>query len=79
MKKILLELIAEYGSQEKLARAIGVKQGTITGWIHGKHGINELNALRIEKMTNGRVRAIDLCPRLAEIEKIKALGGNQGL
>lgn len=76
MKEVLLELIAEYGSQEKLARAIGVKQGTITGWIHGKHGINELNALRIEKMTNGKVKAIDLCPRLAEIEKIKALSGN---
>lgn len=76
MKEVLLELVAEYGSQEKLARAIGVKQGTITGWIHGKHGINELNALRIEKMTNGKVKAIDLCPRLAEIEKIKALSGN---
>lgn len=72
MKKVLLELIAEYGSQEKLARAIGVKQGTITGWIHGKHGINELNASRIEKITNGKVKAIDLCPRLAEIEKMKA-------
>lgn len=76
MKEVLLELIAEYGSQEKLARAIGVKQGTITGWIHGKHGINELNALRIEKMTNGKVKAIDLCPRLAEIEKMKAPSGN---
>lgn len=76
MKEVLLELIAEYGSQEKLARAIGVKQGTITGWIHGKHGINELNALRIEKMTNGKVKAIDLCPRLAEIEKMKAPSGH---
>ena len=76
MKEVLLELVAEYGSQEKLARAIGVKQGTITGWIHGKHGINEINALRIEKITNGKVKAIDLCPRLAEIEKMKAPSGN---
>lgn len=76
MKDILLKLIAEHGSQEKFARAIGVKQGTVTGWLHGKHGINEINALRIEKITNGEIKAVDLCPRLAEIEKIKALSGN---
>lgn len=76
MKNILLQLIAEYGSQEKFARAVGVKQGTVTGWLNGKHGINEINALRIEKIAGDKVKATDLCPRLAEIEKMKAPSGN---
>lgn len=70
MKKSALieKLIAEFGSQTKLAKAVGVEQGTVTGWLYQKHGVNELNALKIEKITNGRFRAVELCPRLAELE-----------
>lgn len=59
------------GTQEKLALAIQVKQGTITAWLNNKHGISEKNALKIEKLTNGEFKAVDLCPRLAEIENLK--------
>lgn len=77
MKSLIIEkLIMEFGGQTKLAKKIGVKQGTITGWLHGKHGVNEINAIKIEQITNGKFKAVDLCPRLAEIEKIKALSGN---
>ncbi|OOR83900.1 transcriptional regulator [Moraxella canis] len=71
MKKsaIIEKLISEFGSQTKLAKAIGVEQGTVTGWLYQKHGVKELNALKIEKITNGKFRAVDLCPRLAELDK----------
>lgn len=67
---VVKNLIANFGSQILLADALGLKQGTITGWLNNKHGISERNALKIEKLTNGKFRAVDLCPRLAELEQI---------
>ncbi len=64
----ILELIQQFGGQIKLGKKVGVSQGTITGWLNQKHGISGTNAMKIEKLTNGKFRAIDLCPRLAEIE-----------
>lgn len=68
--KIIEKLIKHFGSQENLAFAVGVKQGTVTGWLNKKHGISERNAVIIEILTNGKFRATDLCPRLAELEKL---------
>ena len=73
---IIANLIAEFGGQVKLAKKIGVEQGTITGWLNKKHGMRESNALKIEKITNGKFKAVDLCPRLAEIEQIKTPSDN---
>lgn len=75
--KIISDLIAHFGSQTKLANAIGVKQGAVTGWLNGKFGISESNALKIEIATDGKFRAIDLCPALAEIEQLKQKSANQ--
>lgn len=64
---IIADVIAEFGGQVKLAKEVGVEQGTVTGWLNNKHGMRETNALKIEKLTNGKFRAVDLCPRLAEV------------
>lgn len=64
----IAKVIDFFGSQAKLAKAIGVEQGTVTGWLNRKHGINAINALKIEKATNGKFKAVDLCPKLREIE-----------
>ena len=66
-------LIRFFGTQDKTASALGVKQSTVNGWLKGKlnkggHGISSLNAQKAEKLTNGEVRAIDLCPELEELE-----------
>lgn len=69
MKSLIVQdLIKSFGSQTKLAEALNIKQGTVTGWLYKKHGISERNALKIEKMTGGKFKAVELCPRLAEIE-----------
>lgn len=79
---IVTKLIEHFGgTQEKLASALNVKQGTVTGWLNKKHGIGESNALKIEKLTQGKFKAIELCPRLAELENLepvkdKAPSGN---
>lgn len=67
----IADLIARFGGQVKLAEMLKVSQGTVTGWLNMKHGINSINALKIEKLTAGEFKAVDLCPRLAEIEAVE--------
>lgn len=77
-KEIVKDLITYFGTQTKLAEAIGVSQGTVTGWLNGTHGIRESNALKIEIVTQGQFKAIDLNPSLAKIKeltKAKTLSG----
>lgn len=64
--KVIKRLIAHFGTQVKFSEALGVKQGTVHGWLHSKHGISEVNALKIEKLTHGKFKAYELCPKLAE-------------
>lgn len=70
-RNLMIErLIKHFGTQEKLAEAIKVRQGTVTGWLNNKHGISYFNARKIEKITNGEIKAIDLCPKFAELEDL---------
>lgn len=55
------------GSQQKLADACGVKQPTVWAWLHGKKKASANNAVRIEKATNGEVRAYQIRPDLPEL------------
>lgn len=67
---IIISVIDHFGGQAKMADLIGIKQGGISNWLNNKNGISERNALKIEKLTNGKFRAVDLCPRLAELDQI---------
>ncbi|WP_323842920.1 transcriptional regulator [Moraxella sp. Pampa] len=64
------KLITEFGNQVKLAKKVGVKQGTVTGWLNNRHGMREIYALKVEKLTNGKFKAADLCPKLKELESL---------
>lgn len=66
---IIEQLIQDFGSQQKLATAVNVKQATVTAWLHQKHGITALNALKIEAITQGKYQAVDLCPQLKQIHQ----------
>lgn len=60
-------LIKFFGTQEKTAHALGVKQGTVSGWATGRHGVSEVHALMAEKLTKGAIKAVELCPRLSSL------------
>lgn len=62
--KAILKLIDTLGGQTPAARALGVSQPTVNGWVSGKHGISPLIAMRAEKVTGGMVMAVDLCPAI---------------
>lgn len=60
------QLIEHFGGTEKgLADALGVSQPTVHAWKTGKHGVSALKALEIERITEGKFRAVDFCPALA--------------
>jgi DNA-binding transcriptional regulator YdaS (Cro superfamily) len=61
------KLVDLLGGQETAARALGVKQPTVSGWINGKHGMSAIVAMRAERATGGVVAAGDLCPELNDL------------
>lgn len=61
---IYQRLVDFFDGQEKAARALGVKQGSVSGWVTGKHGMSAVVAIRAEEATGGQFKAADLCPDL---------------
>lgn len=57
-------LIEHFGTQQKTADALRVDQGTVSGWARGRHGMSPVTALKAEAVTQGKFKAVDLCPDL---------------
>ena len=47
------------GNQENLAKACNVSQNAVSKWLNGQSKVALENALKIEKATNGEVKAGD--------------------
>lgn len=56
------ELIQYYGTQQKLARALGCHHQNIQYWR--KSGLPVQRAIEIEKVTNGKFTRQMLCPHI---------------
>lgn len=56
------KLVKHFGSQRETAKALGVSQGSVSGWIRGIHGCSAVVAMRAEIATKGEIKAKDLCP-----------------
>lgn len=56
MNKAILKAIKIFKSQQALAAACGVSQNAVSKWLNGG-SISLENALKIEKATNGKVKA----------------------
>ena len=70
LTNIYKELSSCLGGQVNAAESLGVSQSNISGYINGKWQMSERVARRAERITNGKYKAIDLCPSLkAEIEQ----------
>ncbi|WP_236176108.1 transcriptional regulator [Pseudomonas qingdaonensis] len=64
MKSPTERLIEYFGSQQATADALGVKQGTVSGWARRIHGMSADVALRAEIATAGAVTARELRPSI---------------
>lgn len=62
------QLVVHFGSQQKTADALGCTQPSVSAWLQGKANMSAPLALKAERITKGEIKAVDLCPALAELE-----------
>ncbi|WP_082060961.1 YdaS family helix-turn-helix protein [Pseudomonas abietaniphila] len=66
MTNIFSSLVDFFGGQVSTAKALGVTQGTVSGWTRGVHGCSADVALLAQLKTAGRFTAAQLRPSLAD-------------
>jgi DNA-binding transcriptional regulator YdaS (Cro superfamily) len=72
-KKSASLIVAHFdGNQAATARACGVSQPTVHGWVSGAHKISPQTAIRIEKATCGKFKAVNICAALSQILNLVA-------
>lgn len=64
------QLVAHFGGQQKTAEALGCTQPSVWAWLQGKANMSAPLALKAERLTNGDIKAIELCPALALLEAV---------
>lgn len=64
--KIIQKAIDIAGSQQKLADLCGVTQPTVWRWLHGG-GIDARYVMKIVSATNGKIKAAEIRPDLAQL------------
>lgn len=72
MQTIYQNLVEHFGGQVATAKALSVSQANISGYVAGRWNMSERVAIRAEKATNGKFKAVDLCPLLKEFQTLTA-------
>lgn len=67
MNPVVMRLIEYFGTQQAAAKALGVDQTTVSGWLRGKHSVSLANAFRVQVATLGLLQAVELCPSIAKL------------
>ena len=70
MNQKVKELITIFGNQQKTAKALGCSQTTVFKWLHSKMHVSAFYAVKAERLTNGEIKAVDLCSRLKELDNL---------
>lgn len=65
MENPVQKAIQVLGGQNNLANACGVSQNAISKWLNKQSRVSLENALKIEKATNGSVKADEFNPEYA--------------
>ena len=68
MNKAILKALKIFKTQQNLAKACGVSQNAVSKWLNGGT-ISLENALRLEKATNGEVKAEMFSKEFAKLLK----------
>lgn len=69
-QRALYKAIRFFGSQELLAKAIGVKQQAISNWLNREHAIPYKQVLKIVAATQGYVTLHELAPQENQLNKL---------
>lgn len=65
MENPVQKAIQVLGGQNNLANACGVSQNAISKWLNKQSKVSLENALKIERATNGNVKADEFNPEYA--------------
>lgn len=68
MNEQVQKLIDYFGGQVATAEELNRTQALISKLLNNKAKVSPLLAMKAEKVTNGAVKAIDLCPKLKELD-----------
>lgn len=69
MQALYTSLVAHFGGQVLTANALKISQSTVSGYVTGRWNMSISAANRAEKATNGKFKAVDLCPALKEFQQ----------
>ena len=61
------KLVDFFGTQSATADALGIRQPSVNAWLSGKAKMSAKLALKAEKITDGKFKAVDLCPDLKDL------------
>ena len=62
-KEALSEAVNIFGSNMDFIKAINITEATFYRWKQGKRWMSYKLAFKIERITNGQVKAVDLLPK----------------
>ncbi|MDD5279529.1 Cro/CI family transcriptional regulator [Acidithiobacillus sp.] len=62
MNEAILKTLSMYGSQDAMAKAIGVSQFAVSKWVRGVGAVSAESAVLIEHATGGAITREDLRP-----------------
>ena len=62
MKTVIQQVVERFGSQSRLAKAVGVSQFAVSKWYRNECQVSPHSAIQIERATNGAITRSDLRP-----------------
>lgn len=65
------QLAQLFSTQQEMADALCCSQPLVNKLLNGKAHMSAHIAMRAEKITDGKFKATELCPRLADLDKPK--------
>ena len=68
MSNPLERLITFFGGQQATARALQCTQPSVWAWTQGKTNMSATLAIKAEMLTDGEIKASELCPALAQLQ-----------
>lgn len=72
MQTIYQNLVDHFGGQVAAAKSLGVSQSSISGYVSGRWNMSERVAIKAEIATEGKFKAVDLCPSLKDFQNLSA-------
>ena len=69
LTRLYNRVVDHFGGQTPTAKALGIEQPSVNAWVKGKAKMSINSALKTEKETFGKFKAVDLSPAFRKINE----------